>query len=424
MAIFSTDELKVSSETDLFSHASKSLSFKSDLSSVNGENHSWRYLAKTYFKNSKQLKSSISTVFIKENSSENYYKNLPGAMPIRMNEMLKAQNTNAPWLFNVLKKKFHRSRKHKSDRFLINEVDSNNTIANNSILLAEELLDKAITNDGINGKWIVNENDVACPLIKHFDISTCGQYNASRAMSSTTSPIPLSTDDSLHLYHYHYDFQTLDPPTNSSPSYLVDYQAQVSSGNIDETKPTISNDEDTPIDSTSMAPMVNTYYASNQQHTGLHNSQDKETRLSSSLFVQSTLDAVIDDIHLVGRNSTMQTTSTGAKSASAARSHPVIGSTSTKRTKNQIESTKQKKSKSYQEHKLSSEEIELREALRIIDLDNIGFFPPTELRRVLKDIIDINTNDIEKIERCLPLDDDGHYSIDNLIKLLLGTKAT
>ncbi|CAF5228936.1 unnamed protein product, partial [Rotaria magnacalcarata] len=45
-------------------------------------------------------------------------------------------------------------------------------------------------------------------------------------------------------------------------------------------------------------------------------------------------------------------------------------------------------------------------------------------RRVLKDIIDINTNDIEKIERCLPLDDDGHYSIDNLIKLLLGTKAT
>ncbi|CAF4767151.1 unnamed protein product, partial [Rotaria magnacalcarata] len=70
----------------------------------------------------------------------------------------------------------------------------------------------------------------------------------------------------------------------------------------------------------------------------------------------------------------MQTTSTGAKSASAARSHPVIGSTSTKRTKNQIESTKQKKSKSYQEHKLSSEEIELREALRIIDLDNIGFF--------------------------------------------------
>ncbi|CAF5142267.1 unnamed protein product [Rotaria magnacalcarata] len=166
MAIFSTDELKVSSETDLFSHASKSLSFKSDLSSVNGENHSWRYLAKTYFKNSKQLKSSISTVFIKENSSENYYKNLPGAMPIRMNEMLKAQNTNAPWLFNVLKKKFHRSRKHKSDRFLINEVDSNNTIANNSILLAEELLDKAITNDGINGKWIVNENDVACPLIK------------------------------------------------------------------------------------------------------------------------------------------------------------------------------------------------------------------------------------------------------------------
>jgi NACalpha-BTF3-like transcription factor len=54
-------------------------------------------------------------------------------------------------------------------------------------------------------------------------------------------------------------------------------------------------------------------------------------------------------------------------------------------------------------------------------LDNIGFFPPNELRKVLKEI-GINSNDIEKIQRCLPLDEDGHYSIDNLIKLFLGTK--
>ena len=71
---------------------------------------------------------------------------------------------------------------------------------------------------------------------------------------------------------------------------------------------------------------------------------------------------------------------------------------------------------------LTSEEIELREALRIIDLDNIGFFPPSELRKVLKEI-GINSNDIDKIERCLPLDDDGHYSIDNLIKLFIGSKS-
>jgi hypothetical protein len=152
------DDFKVLSETDLFSTMSKS-----DYSSVNEENsYSWKYLTKTYCNNSKQLKSSISNVFIKDNTFINYYKNLPGAMPITMNQMLKTQNTNAPSLFNILKKKFHRSRKHKNNRELVNEIDSNNT----SILLAEELLEKPISHDGTSGIWIVNEKDIIFPLIK------------------------------------------------------------------------------------------------------------------------------------------------------------------------------------------------------------------------------------------------------------------
>ncbi|CAF4822163.1 unnamed protein product [Rotaria sp. Silwood1] len=397
---------------------SKSLSLKSDYASINEENHSWRYLAKTYFNNSKQLKSSISNVFVKDNTSINYYKNLPGAMPISMNDMLKSQNTNAPWLFNILKKKFHRSRKHKKDRQVSNEIDSNN-----SLLLAEELLEKPITSDGTNGKWIINETDIVCPLIKNFDTSISGQYNISRAMSSSTSPVPLSTTDSLHFCHYHYDFQTLNTPTASPPSCLNDYQPNVSSDIINESKKKISNDEDTPIDFTSMASMVKTYYTSSSQPIDLHNIRDMEMPSFSSPLLSSTLESTIDDINLVNGNSTLQTTSKRSKSASAARSHRMMNSSSTKREQKRSKSTKKKKSKYYQEHILSSEEIELREALRIIDLDNIGFFPPSELRKVLKEI-GINSNDIEKIERCLPLDDDGHYSIDNVIKLFLGTKST
>jgi hypothetical protein len=159
MANYSIDDFKVLSETDLFSTMSKSLSLKSDFSSVNEEDYSWRYLAKTYFNNSKQLNRSISNISIKENSL-NYYKNLPGAMPISMNQMLKAQNTNAPWLINILKKKFRRSRK---DRSVSKEID---TITNTSMILTEELLEKPISIDGTSGKWIVNEKDVVVPLIK------------------------------------------------------------------------------------------------------------------------------------------------------------------------------------------------------------------------------------------------------------------
>jgi hypothetical protein len=146
------DDFKVLSETDLFSTM-----LKSDYSSVNEENYSWKYLTKTYSNNSKELKNSISNIFIKD-----YYKNLPGAMPISMNQMLKGQNTNAPWLFNILKKKFHRSRKSKNDRRLIKDIDSNNT----SKSLVEELLEKPISNNGTSGTWIINEKDLVFPLIK------------------------------------------------------------------------------------------------------------------------------------------------------------------------------------------------------------------------------------------------------------------
>jgi hypothetical protein len=137
--------------TDLFFTISKSLSLEDDYSSINEET---RYLPKTYFNNSKQLKCSKSTISIKGN----YYKNLPGAMPISMKQILKAQNTNAPWLFNIFKKKFHRTRK---DKKLSKETDSNS-----SMLLAEELLEKPISHDGTSRKWIVNEKDIALPLIK------------------------------------------------------------------------------------------------------------------------------------------------------------------------------------------------------------------------------------------------------------------
>jgi hypothetical protein len=234
-------------------------------------------------------------------------------------------------------------------------------------------------------------------------------------MSSSTSPIPLSTDDSLHIRHYHYDFQTLDTPTASSSSFLVDYQPQAAPSITEETEQKILNEEDIPVDFTSIASMVKTYYTTSRQRIESHKIQEIPS-ISPSSFSSTPLEPITEDLHLTTGNSTRR-----AKSASATRSRQGIGSSSIKRGKRQTESTKKKKSKYYQEHLLSSEEIELREALRIIDLDNIGFFPPSELRKVLQ-VIGINSNDIEKLERCLPLDEDGHYSIDNLIKLFLGTK--
>lgn len=115
------------------------------------------------------------------------------------------------------------------------------------------------------------------------------------------------------------------------------------------------------------------------------------------------LEPIVEDRPLVADELTMQTAAKRAKSTSAAQS------------------TRKKKSKYYRERVLTSDEIELREALRLIDLDNIGFFPPSELRKVLLEV-GIPAGDVGKLERCLPLDDDGHYSIDNLVKLLLGAR--
>ncbi len=358
------NDSKVFSETDLFSTM-----LKSDYSSVNEDNYSWKYLAKTYFNNSKQLRNSISNFSIKNHSD---YQYLPG---MNIDQMLKTQNTNAPWLFNVLKKKFHRSKKSKNNR----EIELNDRRTNSSILLAEEFLERPISSDGTSGRWIINEKDVVFPLVQR---STSGQYNISRAISSTTI-----ADDSLHLHHYHYDFQ-----------------------------PSETTDENTPIDFNSIATMVKTYY---RQQIESNKTEDME--MTSTTF-PGILEPINEDLHLPSGNST---TSKRAKSASAsARSHrQTVSSSTTKRGKRRSESTqKKKKSKYYQEHQLNPQEIELRQALRLIDLDNMGFFSPNQFRKVLKEI-GIHSNDIDKIERCLPLDDDGHYSIDNLIKLFLDSKT-
>jgi hypothetical protein len=306
---------------------------KSDHSFVNED--SWKYRAKTYFNNSKQLKNSNSNLSI----------NLP---KLNIDQMLKTQNTNAPWLFNVLKKKFHRSKKSK----------------NNRRELVEEFLETPISSDGSSGRWIINEKDI--------DIRKSSFQNFDQ-----------STDEFLH--HYHYDFQSL-------------------------------NNEDTPEDFISL---IKSYYTNNQQQ--IESNRSEEMEINSPMLFPGILEPINEDLHLLSGNSTIQTIFKRAKSASASvRSHRQIVSSSTiKRAKRRSESTKKKKSKYYQEHQLNPQEIELRQALRLIDLDNIGFFSPNQFHKVLKQI-GVDSDDIKTIERCLPLDDDGHYSIDNLIKLFLG----
>ena len=190
---------------------------------------------------------------------------------------------------------------------------------------------------------------------------------------------------------------------------------------IEQTEEKLSNDENTPVDFTSVKTIVKNNYTTNREEINLVDNQSIEVHSS----ILTTLEPITEDVHLINANSTIQTTSKRAKSTSAAtaqtrsRRRPRTIS-SAKRGRKQSTSIKKKKLKSYQKHLLTPEEIELRQALRIIDLDNIGFFPPSEFRKVLKEI-GINSNDIDKIQRCLPLDEDGHYSIDNLIKLLLDT---
>ena len=119
----------------------------------------WKYLAKTYFNESEQFAPAPVTA----DRKENHYKNLPGAIPISMNQMLKAQNSNAPWLINVLKKKFQRSRTAKKERLTSKAADESNRTDNAS---AEDILQRPISVDGTSGKWIVHEDDVILPLMK------------------------------------------------------------------------------------------------------------------------------------------------------------------------------------------------------------------------------------------------------------------
>lgn len=126
MANDSIDHLNLLSETDLFSTTmSRADSLTSELSSIDRTTH---------------------------------FKNLPGAMPISFNQMFRTQNSNAPWLINALKKTFSRSR------FLSQRRDKRN--AASRATTDEEILDKPISLDGTSGKWLVNEKDLALPLIK------------------------------------------------------------------------------------------------------------------------------------------------------------------------------------------------------------------------------------------------------------------
>ena len=151
MANDSTDDRKVSVDGDQVSSISNTSSANKD--------PSWKYLAKTYFSSSQEFERIPANAERKEN----HYKNLPGAIPISMNQMLKAQNSNAPWLINVLKKKFQRSRTSKKDRLSSKTADESNKTDNAS---TEEILERPISIDGTSGKWVVHENDVILPLMK------------------------------------------------------------------------------------------------------------------------------------------------------------------------------------------------------------------------------------------------------------------
>lgn len=122
MANDSIDHYKVLSEIDLFS-----LMSKTDHSSISGK--------KILFNNSKSLRTSPSNLSIDEHFHT-----------INVNQMLKTQNNNAPWLFNILTKKFHRTK-----RRLSREID-------------EQFLAKQMSKDGSSGCWIIHEKEVDMKL--------------------------------------------------------------------------------------------------------------------------------------------------------------------------------------------------------------------------------------------------------------------
>ena len=253
---------------------------------------------------------------------------------------------------------------------------------------------------------------------QNLNISTSDEYNISHSQSSSTSFVPLFVNDSLRMYHSYY--VCLTSFNVSSYSFLASDQPQMSVDVISKTKQNLSSDNYTSVEFPSIVSIVRIFDSSDREQIDLNNIQEKEILSSSSSVLPSMLESVIKDRHLTNSNSITQTRSNRMKSASAVRSRHVIGSNSTKTEQRRSVSTTKKRNQYYRECVLSPEEVELREALRIIDLDNIGFFSPNEFRKALGEI-GINSNDIEKLARCLPLDEDGHYSIDNLVELLLNT---
>jgi hypothetical protein len=166
MANDSTDHLQVQVETDRLTSMSKFVSYRTDLSSTVDNKHSWKNLSNNSINSNSVLRISSSHIRLDEAMS-NRYKNLPGAMPINMNQMINARNSNAPWLVNVLKKKFRRCRTSTpADRSYSNENDSSRMATNRSIMLSDDILEKPISLAGTSGKWIVHENDVVLPMMK------------------------------------------------------------------------------------------------------------------------------------------------------------------------------------------------------------------------------------------------------------------
>jgi hypothetical protein len=97
---------------------------------------------------------------------------------------------------------------------------------------------------------------------------------------------------------------------------------------IEETEQKILNDEDTPVDLTSIASVVKAYYTTNRPQIDSHTTEKIELSSTSPSSLPSTLEPIIEDVHLTSGNSTIQTTSKRAKSASAARSRRTVSSSS------------------------------------------------------------------------------------------------
>ncbi|CAF1531083.1 unnamed protein product [Didymodactylos carnosus] len=257
-------------DVDLLSFTSGTESIlKDDITSTSKCTTTWHHLASTY--RDDQALTSVTS------SPSSYYKKLPDPPSITMMQLLSANNFNAPWLFTSIRNKLsrkHKNRKHhkksKVDKSLSQQtlsilLDNNRrTVIERISSGSEEHLLRPISRDGTTGKWVVNEKQIAhtddSSLIEPMNPIAYGQFNISRALStSTINPLPYSTDDSLHLRYYHYDFPQMAAPitnTASSSIYVPKQQSIKEQG------------QEAVIDFTSVASMIKSYYATNRQKLG------------------------------------------------------------------------------------------------------------------------------------------------------------